>query len=55
MPAEFIDASGKWLQLKIQARRAEKFHGRGMKRVHGWRPRTLNFGLRSIAKPAVFR
>jgi len=53
MPVEVIDASEKWLQLKVQARRAEKFHGRGMKRVRGWRRKTV--GLRSIAKPAVFR
>ena len=43
MPVEVIDASGKLLQLRVQARRAEKFDGRGTKRVHGCRrPRTLN-------------
>jgi len=53
MPVEVIDASGKLLQLKVQQRRAEKFDGRGTKRVHDWRRKTV--GLRSIAKPAVFR
>ena len=53
MPVEVIDASGKLLQLKVQARRAEEFDGRGTKRARGWQHKTL--GLRPIAKPLVFR
>ena len=55
MPVEVIDASGKLLQLKVQARRTKKFDGRRTKRVHGCRPRTLELGLTPIAKPLIFR
>jgi hypothetical protein len=48
MPVEVIDASEKLLQLKVQARRA------CTKRLHSWRPRTLNFWTKVHSKTGSF-